>query len=82
MFHAGRMADRRVRMIYQFRSLRQHAELHCRGCGWRVILPPDAVERLFPPLLGIEEAAKRLRCRHCRRRNATMRALAAREYHG
>lgn len=75
------MADPTVRNILDFKTKRQHADIRCRACGWHVIVPPDSVNRMFSPLLSLRDAEKRLRCRRCGKREATLRALW-REYHG
>ena len=77
----ARMADRIVRHVYQFETLRQHAEVRCRACGWRVIFPPEGMKLLFNPLLPLRHAEARLRCQRCGKRAAALRALY-REYHG
>ncbi|WP_404334675.1 hypothetical protein AB2M62_13945 [Sphingomonas sp. MMS12-HWE2-04] len=75
------MADRSVRCIFDFKLKRQHADIRCGGCGWHVIVPPESVIRMFSPMLSLRDAEKRLRCRRCGKREATLRALW-REYHG
>lgn len=75
------MADTVVRVTYQFETKRQHAEVRCQACGWTVIFPPHAMNRLFRPPVGVDAAAKRFRCRWCGKRAARVRALY-REYHG
>lgn len=66
------MADTRVRIIYQFAEKHQHAELRCGGCGRIVILPPKLIETMFHPLTALDLARRRLRCRSCGARRATI----------
>lgn len=62
---------------------RRHApaEVRCSRCGWRVVFPPDAFNKLFDPPVAVFVAERRLRCRQCGHRGATI-SLAWREYHG
>ncbi|UIJ46257.1 hypothetical protein LZK98_04740 [Sphingomonas cannabina] len=74
------MADHRVRVVYEFQSKRQHAEIRC-ACGRTVVISPKVIVEMFPPVLPLDQAAKRLRCTRCGKRQATM-AGVHREHRG
>ena len=75
------MANWRVRIVFEFKTKMQSAEIRCRGCGRLVIYPPAlAVERLGATNT-LSELERRLRCRDCGARGASVRGVY-REYHG
>lgn len=66
------MAPTTVYVTWQFETLHYHAEVTCGSCAWKVIFPPTAMNWLFRPGVPLEMARKRLRCRRCGRREATI----------
>ena len=71
----SRMADHRVRVVWEFRVKQQSAEVRCPGCGRTVIYPPKLAEAAFGPLTTLGNLAKRLRCSGCGRKGASVRGV-------
>lgn len=59
------MADHVVRVVFEFASKRQHAQVTCRGCGRVVLYPPALAKERFGPLTMLPALEKRLRCSEC-----------------
>ena len=75
------MADRRVRVVLQFRSMMQHCQIRCEGCRRAVILPPEMAIATFGALTHLAALEKRLVCSHCGAKRASVSGVY-REYHG
>lgn len=75
------MADPTIRLIWEFETKNQHAEIRCGGCRRVVILPSAMILQMFNGRTSIRAAEGRLRCRHCGKKAARLRGVY-REYHG
>lgn len=75
------MPDTRVRIVFEFRTKRQHCSVTCRGCGRCVVYPPALAVETFGALTSVDRLERRLRCLHCGAKGARV-AGVWREYHG